>query len=154
MSGSLHFARDPADPRIGVLTLSNAGKLNAIGVAMWRELGTLAATLDALQPTLHAVIVRGEGGDFAAGADIAEFPAHRFSTQALRDYHERLVAPALHALLATDVPLVAQIEGGCIGGGLEIAACCDLRIARRGARFGIPIAHLGFRWRPTNLRWC
>lgn len=151
MSGSLHFARDPADPRIGVLTLSNAGKLNAIGVAMWRELGTLAATLDALQPTLHAVIVRGEGGDFAAGADIAEFPAHRFSTEALRDYHERLVAPALHALLATDVPLVAQIEGGCIGGGLEIAACCDLRIARRGARFGIPIAHLGFPMAPDEL---
>lgn len=151
MSGSLHFARDPADPRIGVLTLSNAGKLNAIGVAMWRELGTLAATLDALQPTLHAVIVRGEGGDFAAGADIAEFPAHRFSTEALRDYHERLVAPALHALLATDVPLVAQIEGGCIGGGLEIAACCDIRICGASSRFGVPIARLGFPMAPAEL---
>ncbi|WP_353091882.1 enoyl-CoA hydratase-related protein [Methylibium sp.] len=151
MSGALAFERDPGDPRIGVVTLSHPGKLNAISVAMWRELGALAATLDALQPNLHAVILRGEGGDFAAGADIAEFPVHRFSTEALRDYHERLVAPALQALLGTDVPLIAQIEGGCIGGGLEIAACCDLRIAQRGARFGIPIARLGFPMAPDEL---
>ncbi|WP_428425408.1 enoyl-CoA hydratase/isomerase family protein [Methylibium sp.] len=151
MSGTLHFERDPRDPRIGLVTLSNAGKLNAISVAMWRELAELAAALEAMRPVLHVVIVRGQGGDFAAGADIAEFPAHRFSTEALRDYHERLVAPALQALLATDVPLIAQIEGGCVGGGLEIAACCDLRIAQHGARFGIPIAKLGFPMAPDEL---
>lgn len=151
MSGHVFFERDAGDARIGVLTLSHPGKLNAISVAMWRELGALASGFDALRPALRAVVVRGADGGFAAGADIAEFPAHRFDTASLRRYHEDLVAPALRALQATDVPLIAQIEGGCIGGGLEIAACCDLRIAQRDARFGIPIARLGFPMAPDEL---
>ncbi|MCV4656485.1 enoyl-CoA hydratase-related protein, partial [Escherichia coli] len=73
-----------------------------------------------------------------------EFPSFRFDEAALREYHEGLIAPALHAMLACDVPIVAQIEGACVGGGLEIAACCDLRIAGASARFGAPIARLGF----------
>jgi len=60
-------------------------------------------------------------------------------------------APALGALLACDIPLVAQIDGSCVGGGLEVAACCDLRIAGASARFGIPIAKLGFPMAPGEL---
>jgi enoyl-CoA hydratase len=151
MSGTVRFARDAQDPRIGVITLSHPGRLNAISVAMWRELREAAAALDAQRPALHAVIVRGDGDDFAAGADIEEFPALRFDTAALRNYHEQQVAPALHALLDCDVPLIAQIAGACIGGGLEIACCCDLRIAQPDARFGVPIARLGFPMAPDEL---
>jgi len=150
VSGSLSFARDPSDERIGRITLAHAGRMNAIDAPMWRSLDVIASTLDLLQPALHAVIVRGEAGDFAAGADISEFPVLRFETGPLREYHERLVAPALQALRRVDVPLIAQIEGACIGGGLEIAACCDLRIAARDARFGAPIARLGFPMAPDE----
>ena len=151
MSGTVRFARDAQDARIGLITLSNPGKLNAISVAMWRELREIATALDARRPALHAVIVRGDGDDFAAGADIEEFPARRFDTASLRDYHEAQVAPALQALLDCDVPLVAQIAGACIGGGLEIACCCDLRLAQTEARFGVPIARLGFPMAPDEL---
>lgn len=151
MSGSIRFERDGADARIGRITISNPRKLGAIGVAMWRELREIAAGLDGARPALHAVIVSGEGGHFAAGADIDEFSQFRFAVETLRDYHEGVIAPALHALLATDVPLVAQIEGSCFGGGLEIAACCDMRIARPDARFGAPIARLGFPMAPYEL---
>jgi len=151
VSGCVDFERDPGDARIGLLTLSNPGKLNAIDVGMWRAIERTAAALAAARPTLGAVILRGAGGDFAAGADIAEFPSFRFETATLRDYHEGVIAPALRALRASDVPLVAQLEGACVGGGLEIAACCDLRIAAIGARFGAPIARLGFPMAPDEL---
>ena len=151
MAGCLQFERDPGDGRIGLLTLSHPGRLNAIDVGMWRSLHDIAQGLDGRQPALHAVIVRGEGGQFAAGADIAEFPAFRFETAKLRHYHEQIVAPALRALRDCEVPLVAQIEGACVGGGLEIAACCDIRIVARDARFGAPIAKLGFPMAPDEV---
>ena len=59
---------------------------------------------------------------------------------------------ALRALLDCDIPVIAQIEGSCIGGGLEIAACCDLRLCGRGSRFGIPIARLGFPLAPSEAQ--
>ncbi len=96
------------------------------------------------------LLLSGAGGHFAAGGDIAEFPEFRFDPDTLRRFHEDEVAPALQAMQDCDLPLVAQIDGSCIGGGLEIAACCDLRIAGRGSRFGIPIARLGFPMAPTE----
>lgn len=134
--------------------LRNPGKLNAISVAMWRA---LRDTFEQLQrePVASAprvVIVAGEGDHFAAGADIAEFPAFRFAEQTLRAYHEDIIGPALQALLDCDIPLLAQIRGACIGGGLEIAACCDIRICARGSRFGVPIAKLGFPLAPLEMQ--
>ena len=151
MAGRIEFERDPQHAAIGVLTLSHPGKLNAISVEMWRSLRELVSSLDAMSPSLGAVIVRGAGGNFAAGADIEEFPQFRFEPDSLRHYHEQVIGPALRALLATDVPLVAQIEGACVGGGLEIACCCDLRIAAATARLGAPIAKLGFPMAPDEL---
>lgn len=147
----MRFERDATDARIGRIVISHPAKLGAIGVAMWRSLRDIAASLDGAAPVLGAVIVQGEGGQFAAGADIAEFPALRFAPDTLRGYHEDVIAPALRALLATDVPLIAQIEGACVGGGLEIAACCDLRIAAPDARLGAPVARLGFPMAPDEL---
>jgi enoyl-CoA hydratase/carnithine racemase len=130
------------------ITIANTGKLNALSAAMWRE---LRAHFTALPADARVVIVRGDGGDFAAGGDIEEFTEFRFEEATLRRYHEEDVLPALQAMLACDVPLVAQIEGSCIGGGLEIAACCDIRIAGAGSRFGVPIAKLGFPMAPAEL---
>ena len=136
------------------VTLANPGKLNAIDIAMWRELRASFERLQAMPETdaPHAVIVRGAGGQFASGGDIAEFAEFRFDQAQLHDFHENIVAPALQALLDCDIPVFAQIEGACIGGGLEIAACCDIRICGRASRFGAPIAKLGFPMAPGELQ--
>jgi enoyl-CoA hydratase/carnithine racemase len=90
-------------------------------------------------------------GQFASGGDIAEFAEFRFERERLHDFHEHTVAPALQSLLDCDIPLIAQIEGACIGGGLEIAACCDIRVCAESSRFGAPIAKLGFPMAPGEL---
>jgi enoyl-CoA hydratase len=150
MSGSVRFtAADAAG--IARLTLANPGKLNALSVAMWRELRAHVARLNAQADGVRVVIVCGEGGQFASGGDIEEFPQFRFDAMTLARFHEEDVRPALQALLDCDLPLVAQIDGACIGGGLEIAACCDIRIAGSSARFGVPIAKLGFPLAPAEL---
>jgi enoyl-CoA hydratase len=151
MAGSITLAHDGLLSRV---TLANPGKHNAIDVAMWRELRAAFEQLQGLPAAQAplAVIVCGEGGHFASGGDIAEFAGFRFDEARLHDFHEHIVAPALLAMLACDIPLLAQIEGACIGGGLEIAACCDLRIAGTSSRFGAPIARLGFPMAPGELQ--
>jgi enoyl-CoA hydratase/carnithine racemase len=135
------------------VTLANPAKLNAIDIAMWRELRAVFERLQAMPPAdaPHAVIVRGADGQFASGGDIAEFAGFRFERDALYDFHENVVAPALHAMLDCDILLFAQIEGACIGGGLEIASCCDIRVCGESSRFGAPIAKLGFPMAPGEL---
>jgi enoyl-CoA hydratase/carnithine racemase len=136
---------------IARVTLANADKMNAMSVLMWRELRTHFEALQALPGGVRVLIVAGEGGNFAAGGDIEEFPDFRFDEARLRQFHEQEVLPALQAMLDCDLPLVAQIDGACIGGGLEIAACCDIRIAGAGSRFGVPIAKLGFPMAPAEM---
>jgi enoyl-CoA hydratase len=150
MTGSVRYtAPDPSG--IARLTLTNPGKLNALSVAMWRELRTHVARLNVHHDGVRVVIVCGEGGQFASGGDIEEFPQFRFDAATLARFHEEDVRPALQSLLDCDLPLIAQIDGACVGGGLEVAACCDIRIAGSGARFGVPIARLGFPLAPAEL---
>ena len=150
MTGQVRF--DPADASgIARLTLANPGKLNALSVAMWRELRAHVARLNAHHDSVRVVIVCGEGGQFASGGDIEEFAQFRFDATTLARFHEEDVRPALQAMLDCDLPLVAQIDGACIGGGVEIAACCDIRIAGSSARLGVPIAKLGFPLAPAEL---
>jgi enoyl-CoA hydratase len=137
---------------IARVTLAHAGKLNAMSVSMWRDLRRHFEALQAQAGAIRVLIVAGEGGNFAAGGDIEEFPDFRFDEASLRRFHEEDVLPALQAMLACDLPLLAQIEGACIGGGLEIAACCDIRIAGVGSRFGVPIAKLGFPMAPAEMQ--
>lgn len=134
---------------VTTVTLSHPGKFNAMSRAMWRELKAVFTTLQA-DPQVRCVLLRGEGGHFCAGGDIAEYPSFRFNEAALRQFHEDEVWGGLQALLDCDVPIVAQIEGNCMGAGVEIASCCDLRIAAASARFGAPIARLGFPMAPRE----
>ena len=151
MPGSITLQHDAPIARV---VLANPGKLNAIDIAMWRELRALFEGLQALPcaNAPRAVIVCGSDGQFASGGDIVEFAEFRFDETRLHDFHENIVATALHAMLACDIPLVAQIDGACIGGGLEIAACCDIRVCGHGSRFGAPIAKLGFPMAPAELQ--
>ncbi len=132
------------------VTLSHPGSLNAITVGMWRELRDVFDAI-ARDGALRCVIVRGEGGNFAAGADIREFPAQRADAAGVQHYHREVLAPALRAVAMCPHPVVAQIEGVCVGGGLEIASQCDLRIAGESARFGVPINRLGFPMAPDEM---
>lgn len=133
---------------IATITVSHPGKLGAMSRAMWRE---LRSAFEALQSSdIRCAVLRGEGANFCAGGDISEYPAFRFDPLSLRDFHEREVWGGLQAMLDCDMPLVAQIEGACMGAGLEMAACCDIRIAGESARFGAPIAKLGFPMAPRE----
>lgn len=139
------------DGQLAWVTLSHPGRLNAITVRMWRELRDVFTRI-AADDALRCVIVRGEGGNFAAGADIREFPAERADAAGVQRYHREILAPALMAVAQCPQPVVAQIEGVCVGGGLEIACQCDLRIAGESARFGVPINRLGFPMAPDEMR--
>jgi len=131
------------------LVLSHPGRLNAMSRAMWRQLRAAVAQL-ASEFGLRCIIVQGEGGHFCAGGDISEYPDFRFDPASLRAFHEEDVWGALQALLDCDVPLIAAIEGHCMGAGVEIACCCDLRVATDTARFGAPIGRLGFPMAPRE----
>lgn len=146
MAGAVRFERLDRGARV---TLDHAGKLNAMSRAMWRELRAGFVAL-AGEPDLRWVLLRGQGGHFCAGGDIAEYPEFRFAEASLREFHEGDVWGGLRAVLDCPVPVVAAIEGNCMGAGLEIAACCDIRIAGASSRFGAPIAKLGFPMAPRE----
>lgn len=148
MPGEIRFT---AEGPIAFVTLSHPGKLNAMSRSMWRELRAVFERVHA-SSEWRCAVVRGEGGAFCAGGDISEYPSFRFDEEALRAFHEEDVWGGLAAMLECDVPIVAQVEGACMGAGLEIASCCDIRIAGEKAKFGAPIAKLGFPMAPREAQ--
>jgi len=144
----------PADAAgIVRVQLCHAGKRNAMSVRMWHTLRTAFVAFQA-DTALRCVLIEGsaDAGEaaFCAGGDISEYPGFRFDPAALRDFHENAVWGGLSAMLDCDVPIVAAISGACMGAGVEIAACADLRLAGASARFGAPIARLGFPMAPRE----
>jgi enoyl-CoA hydratase/carnithine racemase len=146
MSGQVHCEFDGALARV---RLSHNGKFNAMSRAMWRSLREVFLALQTRQD-VRCVVLSGSDGHFCAGGDIAEYPSFRFNEAALRTFHEDEVWGGLSAMLDCDLPIVAQIEGNCMGAGMEIASCCDMRFASDSARFGAPIARLGFPMAPRE----
>jgi len=149
MAGQIHLSADPGQGGVVFVTLAHEGKFNAMSRAMWLQLKTVFETIQA-DPNLRCVVLRGQGGHFCAGGDISEYPGFRFDTAQLAHFHENEVWGGLNAILQCDVPVVAHIEGNCMGAGLEIASCCDLRLAATDAKFGAPIARLGFPMAPKE----
>lgn len=127
---------------IATVVLNRPEKLNALTKAMWHGLANAVATLSS-DESVRCIIVRGAGEKaFSPGNDIAEFATERASKAQAIAYGQAMHG-ALHALEACRHPLVAQIHGICVGGGVEIASLCDLRICGEGSRFGVPIKNLG-----------
>jgi enoyl-CoA hydratase len=127
---------------IATVVLNRPEKLNALTRAMWQGLGEAIDALSA-DDALRCVIVRGAGEKaFSPGNDIAEFATERSDRVQAIAYGHVMHATA-QAFLRCRHPLVAEIHGICVGGGLEIAALCDLRICGEGSRFGAPIKNLG-----------
>jgi enoyl-CoA hydratase/carnithine racemase len=139
------------DGAVATVALHNPPKLNALTVAMWRALKTEVEAL-AADDDLRCVVIRGSGDEaFAAGADIAEFALERNDEAQGRVYHDEYVYGALKAVGECRHPTIAMIHGPCVGGGLEIASQCDLRISGVSGRFGVPINRLGFAIAYTEL---
>jgi enoyl-CoA hydratase/carnithine racemase len=127
---------------IATVVLNNPGRLNALSRPMWERLGAVIAELSA-DDSLRCIVIRGAGVKaFAAGADIAEFERERGNIERAREYGHA-IEHALYGLAICRHPVVAMIHGACVGGGLEIACRCDLRICGESSRFGVPVKNLG-----------
>ncbi|GAB2904891.1 enoyl-CoA hydratase-related protein [Paralcaligenes sp. KSB-10] len=127
---------------ISTVVLNRPEKLNAMTRPMWQELGDTINALSA-DDTLRCIVLRGAGEkSFSPGNDIAEFQTERANKLQAIEYGRVMHATAA-ALAHCRHPLVAQIHGICVGGGLEIAALCDIRICGESSRFGAPIKNLG-----------
>jgi enoyl-CoA hydratase/carnithine racemase len=130
------------DDGVAWLVLRNPEKLNAVRLEMWRALPPALAALDA-DPAVRVIVVRGYGDEaFVSGADISEFATHRKDATSAAAY-EAVTAEAFTALAACPKPIVAMLQGACIGGGLAIAVCADLRIAADDTKLALPPARLG-----------
>ncbi len=139
MPGKILLERDGA---IATVTLNNPEKLNAMGLATLQQLGEVMRELHA-DEGLRCVVLRGAGTRaFAAGADISEFERTRSNAKLAAKYGETLES-MMRAIAECRHPTVAMIHGVCVGGGLEVASQCDLRICGASSRFGVPIAKLG-----------
>jgi enoyl-CoA hydratase/carnithine racemase len=128
------------------LTISNPERRGALDHEILDALAAHARTLEA-----RCVVIRGSGSVFSAGYDIGNLEEGQFEEAA-----ERLVAHPFHdaieALDAYAYPVVAALNGHAIGGGLELAITCDIRVAARGIRLGMPPAKLGLIYSHTGLR--
>ena len=127
---------------VGTVVLNRPHKLNAFTKSMWKRLGEVAGEL-AADDRLRCVVMRGAGDKaFSPGNDISEFENERSNAKQAEAYG-RLMHGTIEALRAWPVPKVAMIKGVCVGGGLEVAGLCDIRICGESSRFGAPIARLG-----------
>ncbi len=137
---------------VGRITFDNQGKRNALTYEMWQGLPVVLDDF-ASDDGVRVIVLAGAGGKaFSAGADISQFEKQRSSEDAIAVYNEA-VAEATNALAGARKPLIARIDGFCIGGGLGVAMCCDLRIAAADSRFGIPAAKLGLGYKLNGLKY-
>lgn len=127
---------------IGHLIFNNPEKRNAVSLEMWQA---VEDTLDRFEgdDEIRVVVLSGAGGRaFVSGADISKFEAERSSAEAVAHYNDTTFRVSAR-LSGFPKPTIAQIAGSCVGGGVAIAVCCDLRICGQSSRFGIPAAKLG-----------
>ena len=138
------------DGTVAAITFNRPDKRNALSDAIWRAVPTVVAHAVARRET-RVIVVRGAGGNFAAGADIAEFDTVFADRAATLAYVDRMTA-ATAAIAAAPVPVIAHVEGLCIGAGVAIALACDLRIADAGASLAVTPAKLGLLYTLTDTR--
>ncbi|MCW5893713.1 MAG: enoyl-CoA hydratase/isomerase family protein [bacterium] len=135
---------------VGTVTLRNPARRNAVRFEMWEALPPAMARL-AADRSVRVVVLRGHGTEaFASGADISEFATRRADPTSAAAY-EAVTARAFEAMLGLPQPLLASIHGVCVGGGLAIAACADLRLAAADARLALPAARLGLGYHQSGV---
>lgn len=135
---------------VAVLTLNRPDKRNALTQAMWRALPQAVAAVEA-DAAVKVLVVTGAGGAFAAGADIAEFETV-YATRDSAAAYAAEIAEAMEALANLSKPTIAAIPGPCVGGGLGLALCCDIRMASDRAKLGITPGKLGLMYSLGDTR--
>jgi enoyl-CoA hydratase/carnithine racemase len=127
---------------VGEIVLNNPARLNAITVDMWGRLLEVLAEA-AADGAVRVLLISGAGGKaFAGGADISTISAEGGDLEAVRNY-DKLAGETAEVLYNFPKPTIAKISGACVGGGLNLAVCCDMRIAAADATFSVPAAKLG-----------
>jgi len=137
--------------RVGIMTFNNPEKHNAVSFEMWEAAEKI---LDAFEsdPEVRVVVLTGAGGKaFVSGADISKFESERASEEAVQRYNA-LVDKVYTRIYRFPKPTIAMIKGYCIGGGLNLAICCDMRYATEGSKFSLPAAKLGLGYGYSGLR--
>jgi enoyl-CoA hydratase/carnithine racemase len=136
---------------VGWVIFSNPTKFNAVSHDMWMALPEAIAAFDA-DPEVRMIVITGDGDKaFISGADISQFEKSRGSAEAQAVYN-RAVVEAYEAPVQCSKPVVAKIRGICMGGGLGLAAACDVRIAAADAVFRMPAARLGLGYNYTGIK--
>jgi enoyl-CoA hydratase len=136
---------------VGWLTFNNPARRNAVSIDMWEA---IPKVLDRFEQdaAVRVIVLKGEGEKaFVSGADVSQYEKDRSTAEGVQRYEEIAVAVA-ERLQASDKVIVAMVRGYCLGAGINIALCSDLRIAADDARFGIPAAKLGLGYRASSLK--
>ena len=136
---------------VGRIIFDNQARRNALTYEMYCGLPVVLGDF-AQDDAVRVIVLSGAGGKaFSAGADISEFAKKRSSEDAITLY-DKAVGEATDALMNARKPLIAKIDGFCVGGGLGVAMCCDLRLAATDSRFAVPAAKLGLGYKLKGLK--
>ncbi len=139
------------DGRVGYVIFNNPERHNAVSLDMWAATSRILEDF-ARDDEVRVVVLTGAGGKaFVSGADISKFENERATLEATRHYNAT-VEKAYGGIQEFPKPTIAMIRGYCIGGGLGLAVCCDLRICSANARFAVPAAKLGLGYSYAGLR--
>lgn len=125
---------------VATVTLNRPAQRNAMTLAMWREVARVFTALGR-DRAVRGIVLAGAGGNFSVGADVSEFAAVRGDAKAAADY-ERAVDACADAIAVAPQPVIAALDGYCLGGGCHLALATDFRFASPGAAIGIPSAKL------------
>jgi enoyl-CoA hydratase len=126
---------------IGYLIFNNPEKHNAVSLEMWDATDAILDEFES-NPDVRVVVLTGAGGkSFVSGADISKFEKERGSAEATKHYNARIRA-IYERIDHFPKPTIAQVDGYCIGGGLNLAVCCDIRICSTKSKFAMPAAKL------------
>lgn len=136
---------------IGWLTFNNPARRNAMSQAMWEAIPLAFDAFEA-NPAIRVVVLNGAGDKaFVAGADISQFNELRSSPETIARY-DATSDEANRRIAVSPKPTIAMIHGYCIGGGVGLAVCCDMRIASESAKFGVPATRLGLGYGPCGVK--
>jgi enoyl-CoA hydratase len=139
------------DGRVGIMTFNNPEKHNAVSFEMWEAAEKILDGFVA-DPEVRVIVLTGAGGKaFVSGADISKFESERASEEAVQRYNA-LVDKVYSRIYQMPKPTIAMIRGFCIGGGLNLAICCDMRYATESSTFALPAAKLGLGYGYNGLR--
>jgi enoyl-CoA hydratase len=135
---------------IAEIIFNNPEKLNATSLEMWQKAGDLAKEY-AADPSVRVLILSGAGGKaFVSGADISKFESQRASAESNEVYSKASLG-AYEGIYNFPKPTIAKIQGYCIGGGMNLAICCDMRVATANSKFGVPAGKLGLGYGYTPI---